>query len=190
MVRFAVICASNQNRSMEAHHVLSKKGLTVDSYGTNSQIKIPGPTPNTPNSYPFGTTYDAIYADLKAKDATLYTQNGLLLILERNRRIKKSPQRWQECEQIYNVVVTCEERCFDIVCEDFGERGGRIGRPVHIVNFDIRDTPEDATVGARAILQLAQMLQERDDIDRDMEEILAQFMPKTSHPMLYSVQYY
>lgn len=69
--RFAVICASNQNRSMEAHGVLSKKGFDVDSYGTNSMIKVPGPTADRPNAYPFGTTYEQIYNDLKGKDPNL-----------------------------------------------------------------------------------------------------------------------
>ena len=51
--------------------MLSKKGLQVDSYGTNSMIKVPGPTADRPNAYPFGTTYEHIYNDLRAKDASL-----------------------------------------------------------------------------------------------------------------------
>jgi hypothetical protein len=49
----------------------SKKGFNVDSYGTNSVIKIPGPAADKPNSYPFGITYDDIYQDLLAKDPNL-----------------------------------------------------------------------------------------------------------------------
>lgn len=42
------------------------------------------------------------------------------------------------------------------------ERGYRRGaRPVHVINFDIRDTPDDATVGARAILQFVQQVPNR-----------------------------
>lgn len=69
--KFAVICASNQNRSMEAHQVLGKKGFDVDSFGTNSMIKVPGPSVDRPNAYPFGTSYEQIYNDLKAKDSNL-----------------------------------------------------------------------------------------------------------------------
>ena len=51
-------------------------------------IKIPGKSEREPNSYPFGTSYDFIYDDLKNKDQELYTKNGMLHIMERNRRIK------------------------------------------------------------------------------------------------------
>lgn len=112
-----MICASNQNRSMEAHSALLKKGLDVHSFGTNAMIKMPGLTPEKPNSYPFGTTYEQIAADLRAKDAAFYTQNGLLAILDRNRKIKPAPQRFQLNEEPYDFIITCEERCFAIVCE-------------------------------------------------------------------------
>jgi RNA polymerase II subunit A C-terminal domain phosphatase SSU72 len=87
-VTFAVVCSSNMNRSMEAHSFLHKKGYNIKSYGTGSMIKIPGESAHKPNTYPFGTTYDSIYTDLTTKDKELYTKNGMLHIMERNRRIK------------------------------------------------------------------------------------------------------
>ena len=89
-LRFAVVCSSNMNRSMEAHNFLQKKGYNIQSYGTGNMIKIPGKSEREPNTYPFGTTYDFIYDDLKNKDLELYTKNGMLHIMERNRRIKVS----------------------------------------------------------------------------------------------------
>lgn len=71
--RIAVICASNQNRSMETHFLFKERGVpNVFSFGTGSQVKLPGPTRNQPNVYDFGSSYQEIYNDLSSKDAMLY----------------------------------------------------------------------------------------------------------------------
>lgn len=68
----AVVCASNQNRSMSAHYLLSKKyGMTVSSFGTGSSVKLPGKTRDTPNIYDFGTPYQRMFDDLKQQDEEL-----------------------------------------------------------------------------------------------------------------------
>ena len=47
-----------------------------------------------------------------------YTQNGILRMLDRNRRIKPSPERFQDANgEVFNVIFTVEERIFDIVKE-------------------------------------------------------------------------
>lgn len=70
-LRFAVVCSSNQNRSMEAHNFMSKRGLIVKSFGSGQQVKLPGTSLERPNVYTFDTTYEFMYKDLYNKDANL-----------------------------------------------------------------------------------------------------------------------
>jgi len=143
MISFAFVCASNQNRSMAAHSAFLEKSIfqtnnnnsnpnttqrttiihnnvtfTVKSYGTGSQVKLPGKTLAEPNTYPFGTPYIDMYNDLKKKDERFYVQNGLLPMLKRNAGIKMAPERWHEKDRpFHNIVFTFEDRVFDAVVD-------------------------------------------------------------------------
>ena len=87
------------------------------------KVKLPGPSADRPNVYDFGTSYEEIHADLKKKDKTMYTQNGILNMLDRNRRIKYAPQRLQESKHKYDVIFTAEERVYDQCIEHFENTG-------------------------------------------------------------------
>lgn len=185
-LKFCTVCASNQNRSMEAHLQLAAANLPTISFGTGSLVRLPGPTVYQPNVYHFNsTTYRAIHDELATQNQHLYTQNGLLNMLGRNLNIKSYPERFQDWVPgrprldhaedkgsqgteagVVDVVITCEERCFDLVLEDLHNKGGKLNRPVHVFNVDIKDNHEEALVGGRAIRDLALSLNEAADKER------------------------
>lgn len=186
----AVVCSSNMNRSMEAHARLSNKGYNVLSFGTGDKVKLPGPSASQPNVYEFGTTYQEIWQDLVRKDEALYKQNGILHMLDRNRTIKPAPERLQDSGERFEVILTAEERVFDQVLEHFEERGSGEDFMVHVVNMDIQDNQEEATIGAFLFHELVQILNESTDMDNEIDEILQDFEVKCRRPLLHSVLFY
>lgn len=188
-LRLAVVCSSNQNRSMEAHSCLSKKGFNVRSFGTGNQVKLPGPAPNMPNIYDFSTTYDEMYKDLLRKDSNLYTQNGILHMLDRNRRIKPKPERFQSCKDTFDIIIACEERVYDQIIEELESRETKENHPVHIINIDIQDNHEEATIGAFIIRDLVATLSECEDIDNEIDEIVQEFEHTSNRTILHTVMF-
>jgi len=186
-LRIAVICSSNMNRSMEAHAFLSKKGFYVKSFGTGDRVKIPGSSADKPNVYEFGTSYDDIYHDLFEKDQALYTQNGLLHTLDRNRRIKSHPEKFQENTEKFDILITCEERVYDQVIEFMENKEPSDNSIVHVINIDIQDNLEEATIGAFLISDMCMHIATAEDLDNDIEEVLHTFEEKCQRPILHSI---
>ena len=44
----------------------------MKSFGSGTQVKLPGLAPDRPNIYDFNTTYDEMYKDLLRKDKHVY----------------------------------------------------------------------------------------------------------------------
>jgi len=164
--------------SMESHLRLASANYPVISFGTGSLVRLPGPSIDQPNVYNFNkTSYDSMFKELEAQNARLYKANGILNMLDRNRGVKWGPERWQDWKVgvprlehssdqgsqgveggTVDVVITCEERCWDAVVDDLHARGSPLNRPVHVINVDIKDNHEEALVGGRGILDLADSL--------------------------------
>ncbi|KAK7093892.1 RNA polymerase II subunit A C-terminal domain phosphatase SSU72-like [Littorina saxatilis] len=189
-LKIAIVCSSNQNRSMEAHSFLGKKGFRVQSFGTGNQVKLPGPSPDKPNVYDFSVTYDEMYKDLWRKDPDLYTQNGILHMLDRNRRIKPKPERFQASKEKFDIVITCEERVYDQVIEDIENREKDLDHVMHLINIDIQDNHEEATIGAFMICEMVTMLYSSDDLDNEVDEILQDFEHKVNRTILHTALFY
>ncbi|KAJ1869888.1 RNA polymerase II subunit A C-terminal domain phosphatase [Coemansia sp. RSA 486] len=190
MVKFAVICASNMNRSMEGHHQLKKHGYNIQSYGTGSLVRLPGPSANQPNIYEFGTPYTKIYSDLVSQNKGLYAKIGLLEMLERNQKVKLAPQKFHDEYDDFDVIFTCEERVFDAVCEELLNRTGMKSKPVHVVNVEIEDNHKEALVGGKTILELARLIVASKNLEQDMDEIIEDVQNRMPNNLLYMLAFY
>ncbi|CAD7672945.1 unnamed protein product [Nyctereutes procyonoides] len=178
------------NRSMEAHDILQKRGFCIRSFGVARQAKLPGLIRNCPVLYDFSTTCKQMYKDLWRKNRECYSSNGILQLLGRNQRIKPHPERFQECSDPFDVIFTCEERVYDRVVQDLCTREQATFQPVHVVNVDIVDTLEEATLGAFLIYSLCQSLQQADDMEDSLGQLLLAAEEKTGKSFLHTVCFY
>lgn len=82
--KYAMICSSNVNRSMEAHKRLQEYNFDVESFGVGSQVRMPGKRRNEPSLFPFGTKYSTMLSTLKSRDEEFFRSKGIIQMLERN----------------------------------------------------------------------------------------------------------
>jgi RNA polymerase II subunit A C-terminal domain phosphatase SSU72 len=69
--------------------------------------------------------------------------------------IKPKPERFQENRDQFDIIFTVEERIFEAVIEDLENREKYLNQHVHIINIDVVDNHEDATLGGFILLDLA-----------------------------------
>lgn len=92
------------------------------------------------------------------KDWERYSSNGILNILERNKRIKPCPERLQDCRCPFSVIFTCAEKVCNRVLKDLYCRKQETFQPLHVINLDAEDTLEAISLGALIICELCQCL--------------------------------
>ncbi|XP_021801147.1 RNA polymerase II subunit A C-terminal domain phosphatase SSU72 isoform X2 [Prunus avium] len=190
--RYAMVCSSNQNRSMEAHSLLKRQGFDVSSYGTGAHVKLPGPSLREPNVYDFGTPYKQMFDDLRRKDPELYKRNGILPMLKRNSTVKLAPQRWQDnaADGSFDVVFTFEEKVFDMVLEDLNNRDHVLKKCALIINLEVKDNHEEAAVGARLALDLCQEIEAAESWEDSIDDIVTGFEKQQRRKLFYSISFY
>lgn len=200
------VCSSNMNRSMEAQRVLTEAGYNVSSYGTGNSVKIPGLTKETPNSFQFGTPYTEILSTLKTQESTVpeekrnYAKQGLYDMLERNIKLKTCPENWQvqtTSKLLENdVVVCCDEKCYEILLDDCARRGIKKGKSIIIINIDVEDFHAKSLEAGQAIRRLLNLLEEAKeksteeaDFYDSIGSVAGQWQLEYQHlPILYKIQ--
>lgn len=172
-LKVCCVCASNQNRSMEAHRELALRGYSVRSYGTGSSVKLPGRTAMEPVIFPFNMPYEQMRDELQERDGALYTANGVLQMLDRNSKIKKAPEQWRDARERFDVIITFEDRVFRTVVDDFiTTRSPSVFAPGYVVNLEIRDTHLDAAYGAKMAVELVEAMDREENLDSTLYEVL------------------
>ncbi|XP_044081868.1 RNA polymerase II subunit A C-terminal domain phosphatase SSU72-like [Neovison vison] len=123
-------------------------------------------------------------------DKELYTQNGILHLLDRNKRIEPQLERFQNCRDLFYLILTCEETVYDKVLEDLNSKEQKTCQPVHIINVDIQDSHEEATLGAFLICELCQCIQHTEDVEKEIDELLQEFEEKSGRAFLHTICFY
>jgi RNA polymerase II subunit A C-terminal domain phosphatase SSU72 len=65
-------------------------GMRVESYGTGTQVRLPGKSAMEPRIFKFGTPYSEMYRSLAAtpEDETFFLHNGVLQLCKRGSSVK------------------------------------------------------------------------------------------------------
>ena len=206
LLSFGVVCSSNINRSMEAHLVLNNAGLSCASYGTGTQVRLPGRTAMEPKIFKFGTPYSEMYNHLSQNpmDAQYFYRNGVLQLCQRGAAVKSAPTRWQDCTTVneHDVVICFEERIFDAVIEDLQNRDPTTDfHEMHIICLDTKDNPTEAALSGQICLDLCWRIQQSstgnngssDGLSEEVATIIDQFQQErasvTPIKVLYQLCY-
>ena len=101
-----------------AETVLVYKGKEIAAYGFG-------------DPHPFGTDrHDVFHAELDKAGLSSAVEFG-----------HARPEKFQECADKFDVVLTCEEKIYDSVVASFEERQSEHEQPVHVVNMDVVSLP-------------------------------------------------
>ena len=108
-------------------------------------------------------------------------------MLTRNAQIKTAPEKWQENINHFDVVITFEDRVFDAVIESMIANQTMYDRPTHIININVKDTPEEAERNAKYIAEFAKRLNESEDWENDVQREIVKFEEQYGEKLMHLV---
>lgn len=195
-MKFAMVCSSNMNRSMEAHKQLKLKNFNVFSYGVGSMVRLPAPN-NGQAVFQFGTRYEDIYNKLLENEGGIwYKNNGLLAMVERNMGIKDHPERWQLLPNLsgrFNIVFCFEERVFDSLMDDVLKREPEdVDEPkaMHVINLEVTDNTEEAAKAGQIALDFCSRANDLEEaLDLELANIVEEFQAKYNRSFMHMTVY-
>ena len=77
-----------------------------------------------------------------------------------------------------------------MVVKDLCDREQKPWQPVYVINMEIEDTLEAATLGALIICELCQGLQQEDDMQSSLPKLLQAAKKKTGKSFLHTICFY
>ena len=151
-------------------------------------MKFPGK--HAARTFKFGTPYDDMYRSCVEEDEAHYRANEMLALLDRNRKIKTAPERWQDSDVVgkVNVAVCFDDRIFELVDEDLSNRDAVDYTNLHVINIDTVDNPEAAAISAELALELCKRLDKMEELDEsEVPELIATFEEEKSVQLKHSM---
>ncbi|KAG9389543.1 RNA polymerase II subunit A [Carpediemonas membranifera] len=173
--RTALVCASNVNRSVEAHKYFLDHGFDsalVSSYGAADIIRLPSST-GKPLSAPFSTnersarktTYQMLIDRCKDAAADFYAREGIIAMLERDITVKEAPESFQltfrasRRAAFPQLVICFEEAVYVDLCRFMQVEMQTVDLiPVLVVNIETPDSIKSAGIGAEEAFRVASAL--------------------------------
>ena len=104
--------------------------------------------------------------------------------------IKPRPERFQDCKDPFDLILTCEKQVYDQVVEDMSTREQETCQPVHVINVNNLETHKEATLGAFLICDLCQCVQLMEGMEDRIGELLQVFKEKSGRSFLHTICLY
>lgn len=172
--------------------------MNVQSYGVGSKVTIASRN-GPPVQFKFGTPYREIEEKLfeNDDDKEYYKKQGFVKILERNKKIKNAPEKWQEVKKLHGVfdVVWCfEERIYDLLVEDINGRKPEENddtRALHVISMHVDDNAQESEVAGQIVLEFCKKVNgfEPNELEEKIPPIVEDMSKKYQRAMTHWTTY-